>query len=105
MEMVLNGKAVKVTAKDIQENIRRIHDEMKNTPVGTEKYTCLQEEMEKEYTILKKFKDSRFYIAPKDAIIIGCISGVAIFMIALERENPKALKLASFLLKLFPLHL
>lgn len=66
-------------------------------------YQELQNEMEKDYTILKKYKDSKFYIQPKDVLVIVGVTGLAIFMIALERENPKATKLASFLLKLFPI--
>lgn len=69
------------------------------------KYTELQEQKEKEYTILKKYKDSKFYIPPKDLCVIGGVSLLSLFMISLERENPKSLKLASFVLKLFPIKL
>jgi len=68
-----------------------------------DRYTQLQEQKEKEYTILKKYKDSRFYIQPKDLAIILGVSALSIFMISLERENPKSLKLASYVLKLFPI--
>lgn len=68
-----------------------------------ERYTQLQEQKEKEYTILKKYKDSRFYIQPKDLAIILGVSALSVFMISLERENPKSLKLASYVLKLFPI--
>ena len=68
-----------------------------------ERYTLLQEQKEKEYTILKKYKDSRFYIQPKDLAIILGVSALSVFMISLERENPKSLKLASYVLKLFPI--
>ena len=67
------------------------------------KYTELQEQKEKEYTILKKYKDSKFFIPPKDLAVIGGVFLLSLFMISLERENPKSLKLASFVLKLFPI--
>ena len=115
----------------IKENMNWLNDEInrkidaikaiedKNSGYGREEYTQkmselaelrdayggLQEELEKEYTILKKYKDSKFYIQPKDLITIVGVSGLAVFMIALERENPKATKLASFILKLFPMKL
>ena len=68
-----------------------------------ERYSKLQEQREKEFTILKKYKDSKFYVAPKDLMVIFGVGCLSFFMIALERENPKALKLASFVLKLFPI--
>ena len=67
--------------------------------------TTLQTELKSEYEILKKYRDSRFTIQPERGLIIGGILFLGTFMIALERENPKALKLAQFLLRLFPLHL
>lgn len=70
-----------------------------------ETYDGLQNELEKEYGILKKYKDSKFFIQPKDAVIIAVLGGVSLFALALERENPKAIKLATFLLKLFPIKL
>ena len=96
-------KRIRVTRKDLQENILRIKAVMDETPVGTEKYKILQEELDREYVILKKFNESRYVIHPKDAIIIGGVLVGALFFIALDRENPKAIKVASFLLKLFPM--
>lgn len=70
-----------------------------------ELYSSAQKEMDAELGILKKYRDSRFNISPKDMLTIVGVSGLAFFMIALERENPKALKLATFVLKLFPIKL
>ena len=67
------------------------------------RYMELQEQKEKEYAILKKYKDSKFFIAPKDLLTIVGISALSLYMITLERENPKSLKLATFILKLFPI--
>ena len=130
-----NVRKVKVKAKDIENNVLRIqkriewtHDEIDkitskmaaiDRDTEEEEYKVLetkmkelnemlgtlQKELEQEYTILKKYKDSRFAIAPKDAIIIGGVFFMGVFCFALERENPKALKLANFLLKIFPLHI
>lgn len=80
----------------------RMSDELK---MLNETMSALQDEMKSEYDALKKYRDSRFSIQPERAVIIGGIMFLGTFMIALERENPKALKLATFLLKLFPLHL
>ena len=68
-------------------------------------FESLQDQEEKQYLILKKYKDSKFYIQPKDWLVIGGTTILAIFIIALDRESPKITKLASFILKLFPLHI
>ena len=68
-------------------------------------FESLQEQEEKQYLILKKYKDSKFYIQPKDWLVIGGTTILAVFIIALDRESPKITKLASFILKLFPLHI
>ena len=70
-----------------------------------ELYKVMQDELRQEYDTLKKLRESRFYIAPKDGIMIAGVVFMGTFMIALERENPKALKLATFLLKIFPMKL
>ena len=118
----LDQEMIKVQAE--RNRLREIREELANMKPDTEeddqrysellneaklyedadaKYTLLQEQKEKEYTILKKYKDSKFYIPPKDLAIIAGVSAIAVFMISLERENPKSLKLASFVLKLFPI--
>ena len=68
-------------------------------------YTGLQEEMEKEYTILKKYKDSRFYVTPEKLITIAVLTGLSVFIIALDRESPKASKLVSMIVKPLPMRL
>ena len=68
-------------------------------------YSTYQTEMKNEYDMLKKYRESRFSIAPEKGLMIGGVLFVGVFALALERENPKALKLAQFLLKLFPMHL
>jgi len=68
-------------------------------------YSTLQEEMKLEYENIKKVKDGKFIMAPKDGILIGSMVLVGVFVFSLERENPKAVKIAEFILRLFPMHL
>ena len=79
----------------LQGHLRELNDQ----------FDTLQEQEEKQYAILKKYKDSKFYIQPKDWLVIGGTTVLAIFIIALDRESPKITKLASFILKLFPMHI
>ena len=109
--------------ESIQSGTQKIVEEMEqvdtSTDVGKEKYdrlvtelktknelySNLQKEQEQEYTTLKKMKDSRFGMQPKEAFVVGGLIFLGTFAIALERENPKALKLVSFILKLMPMHI
>lgn len=68
-------------------------------------YNALQEQADAQYKILKQYKDSKFFIAPKDWLTIGALSVLAVFVIALDRESPKITKIASFILRLMPLHI
>lgn len=95
-------KKLKVTGKDIQENCVRIKAAMDKTPVGTPEYEKLQTELEKEETILKKLKDANQVISLKDALVVGGTAVSLVFFIALSREYPTALKVASMILKFVP---
>ena len=68
-------------------------------------YKALQEMEEKQYGILKKYKDSKFFIQPKDWLVIGGMTFLAVIVIALDRESPKITKLISLILKMLPLHI
>ena len=68
-------------------------------------YKALQEMEEKQYGILKKYKDSKFFIQPKDWLVIGGMTFLAVVVIALDRESPKITKLISLILKMLPLHI
>lgn len=63
-----------------------------------ERYDLLQKQKDKEYEILSKYKNSKFYIPPKELTIIGVVGLLGLFAIALDRENPKALKLVQLLM-------
>ena len=95
-------KKIKVTAKDLQENCVRIKAAMDRTPIGTPEYEALQTELDKEMAILKKCKEANQVISLKDAMVIGGTGLGLIFFIALAREYPTALKVASTILKFVP---
>ena len=90
-----------ITEYGASEEYAELQNRLKN---ANELYGILQKEMEQEYTTLKKYRDSRFQIPVDKAIMLGGVLFIGTFALALERENPKALKLATFLLKLFPMH-
>lgn len=95
-------KKVRISARDIHENCMRIKAKMDSTPVGTEEYSRLQKELENELTNLKKYKDGKFMIHPKDCIMIGGTVLSFLFLIGLSREWPSSIKLGSLILKMFP---
>ena len=95
-------KKVRLTARDINENCVRIKAAMDRTKIGTPEYEILQKELEHEETILKKLKDANQVIGLKDALVIGGTTTALIFFIALAREYPTALKVASTILKFVP---
>ena len=95
-------KRIKVTGKDIQENCRRIKVAMDSCKVGTPEYEKLQNELKTEEEILKKCKDANQVISVKDAMVIGGTTTALVFFIALAREYPTALKVASTILKFIP---
>lgn len=99
---IVRVKRIKVTTGDIQENCRRIKEAMDRCPVGTPEYERLQTELKTEQDILKKCKDANQIISLKDAMVIGGTTTALVFFIALTREYPTALKVASTILKFIP---
>ena len=99
---IVKVKKVKVTAADIQENCVRIKAAMDRCKVGTAEYEKLQNELKTEQEILKKCKDANQVIALKDVLVIGGTATALVFFIALTREYPSALKIASMILKFVP---
>ncbi len=95
-------KRKKITEKDIQENIRRIMEAIKATPHGTDEYERLAGELEHEYVILKKYKDSRFIIEPTLWVRTISITGLVVFFLCLEREVPSVMKFADRILRFVP---
>lgn len=107
MELVskLKGTTVrktKFTAKDIELNCLRIKAEMEKTKVGTKEYETLQDELDKEQAILKKYRDARNIGSLADWVKIGGTILGFLFLIGLSREWPNAIKIGSVILKMFP---
>ena len=97
-------EAMKLVDKSTAEGLEQydmLHSRMREL---SETFDSLQEQEEKQYSILKKYKDSKFFIQPKDWLVIGGTTLLAVFVIALDRESPKITKLVSFILKLMPMH-
>lgn len=67
-----------------------------------ELYSTAQQELDAEYVTLKKYRDSKLTIPPDKLLTTICLSGLTLFALALDRESPKAVKLASFVMKIFP---
>ena len=99
---IVKVRKVKVTAKDIQENCVRIKAAMDRCKVGTPEYEKLQNELKTEEEILKRCKDANQVISLKDAMVIGGTATALVFFIALAREYPTALRMASMILKFVP---
>lgn len=95
-------RKTKLTARDIQENCLRIKAAMDKTKVGTPEWKELSDQLEKQQTILRKYKDAKYYISPKDWAIIGGTTVAFVFLIGLSREWPTALKAGSIILKMMP---
>ena len=99
---IVKAKKVKLTGKDIQENCVRIKSAMDRCKVGSKEYEVLQNELKTEEEILKKLKDANQVISVKDGLVIGGTATALVFFIALAREYPTALKMASLILKFVP---
>ena len=105
--------------KDIDDTVKRMEAVDQTTEDGKKKYAALleefnlkseayatlQKEQEQEYTTLKKMKDTRFFMAPKDALMVCGTIVLGVFAISLEREDPRAIRIWSFIMKLMPLHI
>lgn len=92
---------VRFDGRAIQRNIERIKIAREHAEIGTPEYETLSNELMKEYEILRKYKDSRFYVDPKVLATLLVIGGIAFFAICLDQENPKAIKIAQFITRLF----
>ena len=107
MEAAINrGKAkvrkTRLSARDIQENCLRIQAALEKVKVGSTEWEVLSKELEHQQTILRKYKDAKWYITPKDWLVIGGVTTAFFFLIGLNREWPSAIKLGSIVLKMFP---
>lgn len=95
-------RKVRVTEKDIKENLLRIQKAKEKTKVGSDEWERLSTEEQKEEEILKKHKESHQWIAPKDAFVIVGSGLLCFFVICLNREWPSAVKTVATVLKWIP---
>lgn len=93
---------IKVTRRTIEDNMIRIKAAMDETPVGTEKWKVLSDELEHEVVMLKKYKEAKQIMPAKDALVVTVTGLALVFFIALEREVPSAMRTASVILKWVP---
>lgn len=89
-----------IMREELIDNIRQLQTEKKKQQPGTPEYEALQNEINKEYDIYKKWKDSRRVSGEVKATLV-VVGAIAFFAICLDQESPKALKLAQFIIKLF----
>lgn len=89
--------------REIQRNIERLKYALAKAEIGTPEYDNLSNELKELYEIKRKHKDSRFYVEPKVIAILGVIGVIGFFAICLSQEDPSAIKIAQFILKLFRL--
>lgn len=94
-------KAHQLKKDDIQETIRRIQEASKKVEPGSEEFARLRDDLEQELRNKKLLKETKILGMPADKLLmIAVILVIAGFGFALDLESPKALKIASFALKL-----
>lgn len=87
--------------EQLMDDIMIIHTKMDPPQPGTPEFNELRKQMEQELKNKKLVKEMRFMGLTMDkAIMIAVILLIAGFGFALDTDSPKALKIASFVLKL-----
>ena len=97
----IETKIIRLDGNAISRQICKLKFARDHCEIGTPEYETLTNELMKEYELMRKYKDSRFYIDPKVAATLLVVGGIAFFAICLDQENPKAIKIAQFITKLF----
>ena len=102
MEMIKKWKAAsKLRRSDISETIRRIQEKTREVDPGSEEFRRLRVDLEQELKNRKLMKEMRFMgVSPDKILMIAVILVIAGFGFALDLDSPKAIKIASFVLKL-----
>lgn len=99
--MIKSWKMKGVKKCDIEEAIRRIQAKRKEIDPGTEEWRRLSVDLEQELKNEKMYKEGhRFGLSWDTIAIIAMVLTISGFAFALDLESPKALKIASFVLKL-----
>lgn len=93
--------AKELRKKDVDETIRRIQKASEKAEPGSEEFKKLRADLEQELKNKKLYKEMRFLgISPDKILMALIILVIAGFGFALDLDSPKALKIASFALKL-----
>lgn len=102
MKLIDKWKRTKELNKsDIQETIERIKKASETVDPGSEEFRRLRTDMEQELKNKKLLKDTKFMGLSMDKVLmVAVILVIAGFGFALDLESPKAMKIASFVLKL-----
>ena len=99
LKRFLNKKGM--DKREIEEAIKRIEEERAKATPGTEEWRRLSVDLEQEMKNMKALREARKFGLSWDTIaIIVLVLGVSIFGFALDLESPKALKIASYVLKM-----
>lgn len=94
-------KAQQLKKDDISETIARIRKASAEAEPGSEEFRRLRIDMEQELKNKKLVKDMKFMgISMDKVLMVAVILVIAGFGFALDLESPKAMKIASFVLKL-----
>ena len=97
---IVNIFKKRLTGRDIIRNIQELEEKRSTLEKGTDEYNAIQSEISREYDILKKYREGRFGIKPEAVITTVAMVGLFFFAIALDRESPKPVKMAQFVIKL-----
>ena len=102
MESMVNSWKMRGIKKcDIEDAIRRIQEERNNAKPGTEEWRRLSVDLEQELKNKKMYQEAhRFGLSWDTIAIIVMVLTISGFAFALDLESPKALKIASYVLKL-----
>lgn len=99
--MVKSWKMRGIKKCDIEEAIRRIQAKRATVEPGTEEWRRLSGDLEQELKNEKMYKEAKRFGLSWDTIaIIVMVLTISGFAFALDLESPKALKIASYVLKL-----
>lgn len=94
-------KSQELKKMDIEETIARIREKTKDVDPGSEEFRRLRQDLEQELRNKKLVKEMRFMGLSADKVLmVAVVLLIAGFGFALDLDSPKALKIASFALKL-----
>lgn len=94
-------RARELRRMDIDQTIKRIQEASSKADPGSEEFRRLRTDLEQELKNKKLCKEMRFLGLSADKVLmVAVVLVIAGFGFALDMDSPKALKIASFALKL-----